>query len=69
MLQFNVKLIEARRKKLGMTIEDMADKVGMSTTSYFRYEKGESRIKADMLPAFAEALKVSISRFFTKEAS
>lgn len=68
MWKFNLPLIAERRKKLGYTIEQMAEKTGLAKTSYFRYEKGISKLRADMLPLFATVLKINVNKFFTKEA-
>lgn len=66
MWEFNLSYIAERREKLGYTQRYVAKSLGISNPAYYRYEKGISRLRADMLPALAKILKVSIHKFFIK---
>ena len=49
--------IKARRKQLGMSAEDLAEKIGMAPATVYRYENGEiSKVASDKLQPIADAL-------------
>ena len=49
--------IKNRRKELGMTVDDLAKKVGKSRATIYRYENGSiEKLPTDVLVPFAEAL-------------
>ena len=49
--------IKERRKELGMTVDDLAKKVGKSRATVYRYENGSiEKLPTDVLVPFAEAL-------------
>lgn len=52
--------IRQYRKVAGLTQEELAQKVGISTMSIRRYESGERIASRDMLHAIATALEVDI---------
>jgi transcriptional regulator with XRE-family HTH domain len=51
-------LVRARRKKVGLSQERLADLIGLTRTSITNIEKGRQRIPLDVLFALGEALKV-----------
>lgn len=59
--------IKNKRLELGLSITEMAKSLGFKDgSSYWRYENGEYKLKADMLPKIAEVLNCSIENFFKK---
>lgn len=57
--------IKNRRIELGLSITEMAKSLGFKDgSSYWRYEKGEYKLKAYMLPKIAEILNCNIENFF-----
>ena len=49
-----------RRKELGISIEEIAEKVGVSPSTIFRYESGDiAKIPVNTLYLIADALNVS----------
>ena len=53
--------IRNRRKFLGLTQEELANKVQMSTMSIRRYESNERRMKLDTIRRFAACLECDVS--------
>ena len=54
--------IKSRRKALGMNADKLAELVGVSRSTIFRYEKGDiEKIPMDVLEPFAKALNTSVS--------
>ncbi|HFU4203788.1 TPA: helix-turn-helix domain-containing protein [Streptococcus suis] len=54
------KRIKERRKELGLNADQLADKVGVSRSTIFRYEKGEiEKMGPDVLGGIAKALNTS----------
>lgn len=63
---FDLEYIVKRREELSLSQASMAQKMGFSNASvYLKYEKGEYKFKADMLPRLAKALKCKVKNFFT----
>ncbi|WP_432748207.1 helix-turn-helix domain-containing protein [Pectinatus frisingensis] len=63
-------LIKERRKKNGLTLKQMADRLGFSNASvYYKYESGIYAFKAETLPILAMILKCDINNFFKKNYS
>ena len=61
----NLNYIANRRKELGFTLEHMAKELGLKNSgNYLKYETGEYRFRADMLPILANALRCGINDFF-----
>ena len=58
------KRIRHRRWMVGMTQQQLADKVGIKFQQIQKYETGMNRISASRLWDIAQALDVSISFFF-----
>lgn len=58
------KRLKQRRMLLGMTQEQLADKVGVSFQMVQKYEKGSCRVGASRLMQIATALKVEPAFFF-----
>lgn len=70
MQELNLEYIMKRRKELGISQLEMAEKLGFKTSSsYLKYEKGIYAFKADQLPALAKALNCKITDFFTKNVA
>lgn len=55
----NFELMKKRRKELGMTQQDLADKCGLSKTTIFNYENEISEPAKNNLKKIAEILEVS----------
>ncbi len=52
--------IEARRVELDLTMQEVADKIGVDKSTVQRYEKGKiKRIKLPVIESFASALSVN----------
>jgi len=56
--------MRARRLMLGMTLEKLAEALGLTYQQVQKYEKGANRIGASRLQAIAQALQVPVSFFF-----
>lgn len=67
MQQLNLEKIKKRRLELNLTLKDMTKPLNLKTASnYQKYENGDYKLKAYMLPALAKALNVNIEYFFKK---
>ena len=56
------------RKRADLTLEEMAERVGVSDSQLSRWEKGRSSIPSKRLPALAEAYGCRISEIFVEES-
>ena len=56
--------IRAKRKAGGMTLQDLADRLGVSGAAVGMWERGETLPAADKLPEIARALGCSIDELF-----
>lgn len=56
--------INQRRRSLGMTQKDMAERLNVSYQQFQKYEKGQNRLSAGKIYRIAGLLDVSISWFF-----
>lgn len=56
--------VRFKRKVLGLTQSDLAEKVGITFQQIQKYEKGENRISASMLYQIALSLNTAVSFFF-----
>jgi transcriptional regulator with XRE-family HTH domain len=56
--------VRFKRKVLGLTQSDLAEKVEITFQQIQKYEKGENRISASMLYQIAQSLNTSVSFFF-----
>lgn len=64
---FNLLYIVNRRKQLNFSQVHMAQVLGFANASvYHKYETGEYKLKAEMLPMLAKALKCDVKKFFTQ---
>lgn len=61
--------IRAIREELDLTIEDLAEKTGLSVSYVGRLERGDRNLSVKHLAAFAEALSVSSRELLTEPAS
>lgn len=63
--QINLAFIKARRVELNKSLLEVAEALGFKDAStYWNYENGNFRLKADMLPLLAEILECEIEKFF-----
>jgi transcriptional regulator with XRE-family HTH domain len=68
MSEFDLAYIANRRKELKLTCQEMAEKLGFKGHSvYWKYEHGDYKFKADMLPTLASALRCNVKNFYTKK--
>lgn len=58
------KRVRHRRWMVGMTQQQLAEKVGIKFQQIQKYETGTNRVSASRLWAIAEALSVEVSFFF-----
>lgn len=59
--------IKNRRIELGITLQEMAEKLGFKNGStYLKYESGTYSFKADQLPVLSKSLNCNITDFFIK---
>ena len=56
--------IRSRRVKLRVSLQQVADAMGVTYQQAHKYEKGVNRIAAGRLPVIAEALEVDVGYFF-----
>ena len=65
MNEVNFDLIKLRRKEMRLTLQDMADTLGFKDAStYYKYEKGTYKFKAQHLPLLASKLKLRLKDIF-----
>ncbi|MBT4921559.1 MAG: helix-turn-helix transcriptional regulator [Rickettsiales bacterium] len=58
------KRVRFKRKVMGLTQSDLAQKVDITFQQIQKYEKGENRVSASMLYQIAQSLNTSVSFFF-----
>lgn len=56
--------IRAKRKAAGMTLQELADRTGVTGAAVGMWERGETLPSADKLPEIARALGCSIDELF-----
>jgi transcriptional regulator with XRE-family HTH domain len=56
--------VRARRRQLGMSLEELGQGLGVGYQQVQKYETGENRISADRLPDLSYLLRVPIEYFF-----
>lgn len=67
---FNLKLIEKRRRDLGITRKEMSQRLNFCNESiYWKYEKGIYKFKAETLQKLAEILHCDPSLFFDRKCA
>ena len=59
------KRIRAHRRFLGMSLQTLAEALGLTYQQVQKYERGANRISASQLSAIADVLGVPIGSFFT----
>ena len=58
--KMNIELMKNRRKELGMTQQDLADKCGLSKNTIYNYENGRVEPTTENLEVLSRELKLSI---------
>ena len=61
--------LRARRRQLGLSQRDLAQRLGVSFQQVQKYERGANRVAASTLLVAAQALSVSISWLVGEDAS
>ena len=61
--------IRTRRRQLGLSQSDLADKLGVSFQQVQKYERGSNRVAASTLLAAAGALSTTVAWLVGEEAS
>lgn len=52
--------IKARRKELGLSVDEVADAINVSRSTYYRYESGDiEKISTTIVPKLCKVLKTS----------
>ena len=65
----NLKLIRQKRKDKHITLQEMAEVMGLKNAStYMKYEKGEYSFRAEHLPLLAKTFGCTIQDLFLKTA-
>ncbi|KRK40847.1 helix-turn-helix transcriptional regulator [Loigolactobacillus bifermentans] len=65
--QVNLKFIKEERLKRELTLQQMADKLGVKSKSdYFKRETGDTNFKPAELPVLAELFGVDLEKIFVK---
>lgn len=59
--------IRNRRRELGLTQEDLAEQIEVTSRQIFRYEHGVNKLHVKQLQAIAHALDTPISHFFREK--
>ena len=66
MAKFNLEFIKMRRQELGISTEQMAQSLGFQNYStYWKYENGQYKFRAEMIPLLAKILQCEPQNFFT----
>jgi len=55
------------RRAKGLTAKFVSEKVGIDPSTLSKYESNDRKIKAELLPNFADALGVKVEDFFTQK--
>lgn len=61
------KIIKSIREKKGIQAKFVAAQIGVDPSTISKYENGDRKISAEMLPSIAEALGVKIEDFFDQK--
>jgi transcriptional regulator with XRE-family HTH domain len=61
-------LVRNARRRIGMTLDDLAKRLGLSYQQVHKYENGTNRISAGTLAAIANILVVPIEELFPADA-
>ncbi|MEL6956163.1 MAG: helix-turn-helix transcriptional regulator, partial [Pseudomonadota bacterium] len=60
--------VRALRREANLSLEALADQLGLSFQQLQKYEKGVNRISAGLLDTIANILNVPVSTFYVAEA-
>lgn len=60
-------LVRQARRRIGMTLDDLAKKLGLSYQQVHKYENGTNRISAGTLAAIANILAVPVEHLFPED--
>ncbi len=63
----NFELMKNKRKELGMTQQELADKCGLSKTTIFNYESGKFEPTKENIKLLSEALNISEADLLTSD--
>ena len=55
----NLKLLKDKRKLLGLTQEEFAERIGMARTNYLRKEKGRENFKQEQISKLIKELSLT----------
>ena len=66
----NLKLLKDKRKLLGLTQEEFAERIGMTRTNYLKKEKGRENFKQEQIDKIIKELNLTpkevVEIFFNK---
>ena len=65
----NIELMKKRRKELGMTQQQLADKCGLSKNTIYNYENGKFEPTTENLEIISKKLNVDITELIGKDLS
>ena len=68
MVKFDPEKLKELREQKGVSVAEMAEKLGVSVQQAHRLEKGERRLTVDMLLAFCNELDVNVGHIFSQPA-
>ena len=66
MVKFDPRKLKELRIQKGMSVAEMAEKLGVSVQQAHRLEKGERRLTVDVLLAFCNELDVNVGHIFSQ---
>ncbi len=58
------KRIQMRRKEIGLTSDQLSEKIGISQQQLLRYERGDNKINVSHLMLIAQATETPLNWFF-----
>lgn len=61
--------LKKRRRELGITQQELADRLGVTFQQIQKYERSQNRVSAGRIFEIAEALGVSVTYFFPTPAN
>lgn len=65
--QVNIQLIKKQRLQKGLTLQQMADFLGIdSKANYYKREVGDTNFKSAELPVISEVLGINFEKIFVK---
>lgn len=64
-MNFDLEKIKTRRKEMRLTLQEMAETLGFKDAStYYKYEEGTYKFRAEQLPVLAFKLNLSMEDIF-----